>query len=334
MPSPFLAFLCSSWSTCCPSCAVSSESVWLALRPPLRTFFLALAARLRQIGSSGPNFFHALVLIPAVNGNNPELLAINLYEAAGHPLPTISIQPACLLLSNSAPNTPHHIRLMKPVRRESLYCGLLKLWDSDSALPAATQPVSSSKSRLRILLAEDNLMNQRLIARLLEKIGHTVTLAVDGLEALHLILQSRFDLVLMDMRRPVMDGVEATRKIRYLETSTGRAPSHPCPDGKRLRRRPQPLLHAGMDGFLAKSVSPARFAPKSNASPPPLRINRMGSDPNTPLHSGYPAPASWQNTGDETLAPCCPRLCRAAGTDCLRRMRCPIATVRQYRLSD
>lgn len=65
---------------------------------------------------------------------------------------------------------------------------------------------------LRILLAEDNVVNQRLISRILEKMGHTVMVANDGAAALVMLSQQDFDLVAMDMQMPMMDGLEATRK--------------------------------------------------------------------------------------------------------------------------
>ena len=216
---------------------------------------------LEQIRSCGPRFFDALVLIPRVSGFDPEFLLTHLRVAAGHPIPAISIQPACMLLSNSEPNAPHHTRLMKPVRRHPLHSTLLKLWDSTptfqvSRFPQTSSPTSPSSSHLRVLVAEDNLMNQRLIARFLEKMGHTVTLAPDGLEALNLVQHQVFDLVVMDMRMPVMDGIAATQKIRALESLNGRHLPILALTANAFDEDRNHCLQAGMDGFLAKPVSP------------------------------------------------------------------------------
>ena len=75
---------------------------------------------------------------------------------------------------------------------------------------------------LRILLAEDNIVNQRLTSRLLKKMGHTVTIAGNGQIALQLMAEEDFDLVAMDMQMPIMDGLEATEKIRANEKKSGR----------------------------------------------------------------------------------------------------------------
>jgi two-component system sensor histidine kinase/response regulator len=74
---------------------------------------------------------------------------------------------------------------------------------------------------LRILLAEDNRVNQKIAIRLLEKRGHHAVLAANGKEALEALVQASFDLVLMDVHMPDMDGIEATKAIREKEKSTG-----------------------------------------------------------------------------------------------------------------
>jgi two-component system, sensor histidine kinase and response regulator len=171
------------------------------------------------------------------------------------------------LIGNS---TPHNIRLMKPLRREPLLYAIQKLWGSPLSVVRA--PLSASAAlttQLDILVAEDNLMNQRLVARFLEKMGHTVTLVQDGQKALDLVQHRKFDLVVMDMRMPLMDGLEATRKIRSSESLTGGHVPILALTANAFDEDHNLCLDAAMDGFLTKPVSPAdlRAAIERVASP-------------------------------------------------------------------
>src|SRR5205814_6389092 len=80
----------------------------------------------------------------------------------------------------------------------------------------------AARRSLRVLIAEDNVVNQRLAARLLEKQGHSVAVVDNGLAALAVLAQQPFDLVLMDVQMPEMDGLETTAAIRAQEQGTGR----------------------------------------------------------------------------------------------------------------
>jgi CheY-like chemotaxis protein len=107
---------------------------------------------------------------------------------------------------------------------------------------------------LRILLAEDNAVNQLLATRLLEKQGHHVATVGNGRAALERLEKETFDLILMDIQMPEMDGFEATAAIRKQEESTGKhlpivAMTAHAMEGDRER-----CLAAGMDGYIAKPV--------------------------------------------------------------------------------
>jgi signal transduction histidine kinase/CheY-like chemotaxis protein len=107
---------------------------------------------------------------------------------------------------------------------------------------------------LRVLVAEDNLINQRVVTRFLERDGHTTELASDGREAVAAFQRHSFDVILMDVQMPEMDGLTATREIRKLERSLGihtpiiALTAHSV-DGDRER-----CIEAGMDGFVSKPI--------------------------------------------------------------------------------
>ncbi|PKU23850.1 ATP-binding protein [Telmatospirillum siberiense] len=125
---------------------------------------------------------------------------------------------------------------------------------------AFVQParVTASIRPLKILVAEDDPTNRKLISVLLDRGGHTVEVVPDGAEAVAAIRERSFDLVLMDMRMPVVDGLEACRRIRALPGETGKVPVIAL-TANALREDEEACRNAGMDDYLAKPFSPARL---------------------------------------------------------------------------
>ena len=130
------------------------------------------------------------------------------------------------------------------------------------AAPPATaddgdgEPAGALLPRLRVLLAEDNLVNQRLTVALLEKRGHTVVVAGDGERALAALDREAFDVVLMDVQMPVMDGFAATTALRAREAA-GRSPRTPvvAMTAHAMRGDRERCLAAGMDDYVSKPVA-------------------------------------------------------------------------------
>lgn len=106
---------------------------------------------------------------------------------------------------------------------------------------------------MKILLAEDELINQKLGKRLLEKRGFEVDVAGDGAKAMEMMLAERYDLVLMDVSMPVLDGLDATRRYREAESWPERVPILAMTAFSMEQDR-QNCLDAGMDGFLGKPL--------------------------------------------------------------------------------
>jgi len=106
---------------------------------------------------------------------------------------------------------------------------------------------------LQILLVEDNPINQKVAARLLEKAGHTVVIAGNGKEAVDQVSGHLFDLVLMDISMPEMDGLEATQVIRTRESGERRLPIVALTAHAMVGDRER-CLAAGMDGYVTKPV--------------------------------------------------------------------------------
>jgi CheY-like chemotaxis protein len=121
-----------------------------------------------------------------------------------------------------------------------------------------------SVTGIRILIAEDNLINQKLVLQLLKRQGHQVDVAANGEEAVELFRRSPYPLVLMDAQMPEMDGYEATRIIRSLERGDQRAIiialTANVMSGDRDR-----CLEAGMDDYLPKPIQAHEFYDSINA---------------------------------------------------------------------
>src|SRR5262249_47606265 len=122
------------------------------------------------------------------------------------------------------------------------------------AEPAATAAVLADRPGRQILLAEDNAVNQRLVVRLLEKAGQQVRVAGTGREAVALLEQQPFDLILMDVQMPDLDGLEATAVIRRKEEATGGHIPIVAMTAHAMKGDRERCLAAGMDGYIAKPV--------------------------------------------------------------------------------
>ena len=149
--------------------------------------------------------------------------------------------------------------LTKPVRQSELREAILKAIRTNGtpeAWPhAPAEPGGDEHSRgLHILVAEDNPVNQQLARRLLEKRGHTVVLANDGHEVLRIIDEDEFDVVLMDVQMPGMDGLEATAEIRRRETQSGKHQTIVAMTAHAMKGDQERCLAAGMDGYLTKPI--------------------------------------------------------------------------------
>jgi two-component system, sensor histidine kinase and response regulator len=149
--------------------------------------------------------------------------------------------------------------LIKPVLQSDLLQALLQVIASQGSAVRPAQVITRHSLRegrlpLRILLAEDNVVNQKLASRLLENRGHIVTLACDGTRALEALEKQPFDLVLMDVQMPVMDGLEATAAIRRREANTGAHVPVIAMTAHAMVGDRQRFLESGMDGYIAKPV--------------------------------------------------------------------------------
>ena len=117
-----------------------------------------------------------------------------------------------------------------------------------------TAKVAASPGKLRILLAEDNLVNQKLAVGILGNLGHSVTVANNGVEALKQLEHSSFDLVLMDVQMPEMDGLAATRELRRREASTQTHVTVVAMTAHAMKGDRERCLESGMDDYLCKPI--------------------------------------------------------------------------------
>jgi len=153
--------------------------------------------------------------------------------------------------------------LLKPIRQSELREAVAKILgahEPGGTIPLLTRySLGDARDRseiLRILVAEDNLVNQRLIVRLLEKRGHRVAVAANGQEVLAALEKDSFDLILMDVQMPEVDGFEATAAIRKKEKSTGLHQSIVALTAHAMKGDHEKCLARGMDGYLCKPIRP------------------------------------------------------------------------------
>jgi PAS domain S-box-containing protein len=200
------------------------------------------------------------LLMPAMDGfglverirQRPELAAptIMMLTSAGHRGDAVR----CKELGVAA-------YLMKPIRQSELREAIARVLgarEQGGAIPLVTRyslgDARDPNAILRVLLAEDNAVNQRLATRLLEKRGHRVMVAGNGREALEALAKEQFDLVLMDVQMPEVDGFEATTAIREKEKVTGAHLPIIALTAHAMKGDRERCLDAGMDGYLAKPI--------------------------------------------------------------------------------
>jgi two-component system sensor histidine kinase/response regulator len=145
--------------------------------------------------------------------------------------------------------------LMKPIKQSELFDAIV------AALGVTTPADESQPARpgravrcLRILLAEDSLVNQKLAVGLLEKYGHTVIVAQNGREAIAAVQAHHFDVVLMDVQMPELDGLQATQAIREREAKTGGHVPIVAMTAHAMKGDRERCLEAGMDDYVAKPI--------------------------------------------------------------------------------
>ena len=219
----------------------------------------ALAA-LEHAGAAGDPF--AIIVVDA------EMPGMDGFEVAKQirSNPGLS-QPMIMMLSSTGqPGDAARCRelgvtayLTKPLRQFELKEALLSAVGSTS-LKAAPVPLVTrhalreSRRNLKVLLAEDNAVNRALAARLLEKRGHTVVPVENGRKALEAVEKQSYDLILMDVQMPEMDGFEATAAIRARESGTGRRIPIVAMTAHALKGDRERCLAAGMDDYISKPI--------------------------------------------------------------------------------
>lgn len=148
-------------------------------------------------------------------------------------------------------------RLMKPVKQSEMFDAIVRvLGVNASELHTGDQPEEKRiiHNRLKILLAEDNEINQRLAIGVLTRDGHEVVVARNGLETLEHYQHDRYDVILMDVQMPIMDGMEATQAIRELERQSGNHTTIVAMTAHAMKGDREKCLDAGMDEYIAKPI--------------------------------------------------------------------------------
>jgi CheY-like chemotaxis protein/HPt (histidine-containing phosphotransfer) domain-containing protein len=196
--------------------------------------------------------------------------------------------------------------LTKPIKPSQLYATLMSVFSPAPAGVQAPAPQEGPVERLaervplRILVAEDNAVNQQLLLLLLRKLGYQADMAADGFEALQALEREPYDVVLMDVQMPTMDGLEATRRI-HQQWPEGQRPHVIAATANAMREEREACLAAGMEDYLSKPIRLEELAAalsrcRPHLSPPPPAPGREpggGSQASSPEPEpqGPPLPA-------------------------------------------
>jgi signal transduction histidine kinase/DNA-binding response OmpR family regulator len=200
--------------------------------------------------------FDLAILDMHMPGMDGATLATRIREA-GHRLPLVLFSSG---VHKEVSNTLFDARLAKPLRQSHLFDTLVTLLARDAApihvVEAAKPGIDAgmaSRHGLRILLAEDNVVNQKLALRLLQQMGYRADLASNGLEAIECVARQTYDVVLMDVQMPEMDGLEASRRITT-RWQVGHRPKIIAMTANAMQGDREMCLAAGMDDYLSKPI--------------------------------------------------------------------------------
>ncbi len=163
--------------------------------------------------------------------------------------PSFSEEPSANFAIRVSPSSEAHFA-ESPTRMPVLRVTRLQ---ARPRFAASRKRVGQARS-WKILLAEDNAVNQKLAIGLLQRMGHRVDLAVNGLEVLRMYREKRYDVILMDLQMPAMDGLQATGKIREIEGATGTHTPILAMTAHATAEDARRCLQAGMDGHLTKPI--------------------------------------------------------------------------------
>jgi two-component system, sensor histidine kinase and response regulator len=150
-----------------------------------------------------------------------------------------------------------HLHIAKPIDPSELLTTIRAALGKPGGRPAPRPSASPPEPArpLRILVAEDNVVNQRVASAMLRGMGHTATIVGDGVQALERLREQPFDLVLMDVQMPEMDGFAAARAIRDLERKTGGHLPIIAMTAHAMKGDEDRCMKAGMDDYVSKPVS-------------------------------------------------------------------------------
>ncbi|MBE9128103.1 MULTISPECIES: GAF domain-containing protein [unclassified Coleofasciculus] len=223
----------------------------------------------------------------------PEMDGLTLAVAIRR-LPAYQNMPLVMLTSMGHPESRDQMAeaklaafLSKPIKQSQLYDVLMKVVvgqpikvRSACSISPQIDPYLSSRMPLRILLAEDNVVNQQVGLHLLRRMGYRADVAGNGLEVLEALRRQSYDVVLMDVQMPEMDGLTAARRICQ-EWSSDQRPQIVAMTANAMRGDREICLQAGMDDYISKPIRPEELVRALNASQEKLNAHLVAQEPTT-----------------------------------------------------
>ncbi|MBW4488512.1 MAG: response regulator [Trichocoleus desertorum ATA4-8-CV12] len=213
-----------------------------------------------QLGSA----FDLVMLDPQISGCNGLTLAAMIRQQ-----PHCQALPLIVLSTVGQPEVQTQLQninvaafLPKPIKQSQFYELLMQIWGTDPGLALAPLRVAAAKAEipwlaaqhpLRVLLAEDNVVNQKVALHLLQRMGYRADVAGNGLEVLAALDRQTYDLILMDMQMPEMDGLAATQQICRERSATER-PHIVAMTANAMQGDREVCLRAGMDDYISKPI--------------------------------------------------------------------------------